>query len=248
MVDAMSSFEVKNIIPLSLCGFDISITNSSLFMFLVVLVVWGVFSIGTMRKGLVPGKAQAVVECAFSFIGSIIKTNVPKKCAEVFPYMIALFLFIVLGNVAGLFPFAFSFTSQLIVTLGIAMAVFLASIIVGFCNQGISFLSRFVPSGVPGYLAPFMIVIELMSFFFRPISLGIRLFANMVSGHIMIEVIASFAASMAGILAISYFAVVPVVVNVLLNAFKLIVCGLQAYVFVVLSCIYLSESFEKPAH
>jgi F-type H+-transporting ATPase subunit a len=125
-----------------------------------------------------------------------------------------------------------------------AAAVFLSSILIGLRNQGFGYFRHFCPSGIPGYLAPFFIVIELMSFFFRPISLGIRLFANMVAGHIMIKVIAGFAVSIAGITFISYFAAIPVIINVLLNIFKLAVCMLQAYVFVVLSCMYLSESLE----
>jgi F-type H+-transporting ATPase subunit a len=237
----MSSFEVKTIIPIHFFGLDLSITNSSLFMLIVVGIIGVFFFLGTANKGLIPGKLQAAIESVFFFIGNIVKTNTPKKSVELFPYIISLFMFIMFGNVIGLFPFAFSFTSQLIITFGIAMAIFITSIITGVCVQGFHYFEHFCPKGIPGYLIPFFIIIELMSFLFRPISLGIRLFANMVAGHIMIEVIASFAVS------ILYIAVIPVTINILLNAFKLIVCGLQAYVFVVLSCIYLSESLEPSA-
>ena len=244
----MSSFEVKNIIPLDVFGLDISVTNSSIYMFLVVFVICLLFWIGTVDRGLVPNKIQTMIEKLFFFTGNIVKTNAGKRGIELFPYMISLFLFIMIGNVVGLFPFAFSFTSQLIVTVGIALIVFLASIVIGLINQGTKYFKHFCPDGIPGYLVPFFILIEMVSFFFRPLSLGIRLFANMVSGHIMIEVIAGFAASIASIAAVSYFAAIPIIVNVLLNIFKLVVCMLQAYVFVVLSCMYLSESLESPTH
>lgn len=217
-------------------------------MFLVVSIICFLFWIGTSDRGLIPGKIQIVIEKLFFFTGNIVKTNTKKRGVELFPYMISLFLFIMIGNIVGLFPFAFSFTSQLIVTIGMALMVFFASIIVGLINQGTKYFKHFCPDGIPGYLIPFFIIIELISFLFRPISLGIRLFANMVSGHIMIEVIAGFAASIASIAAVSYFAAIPIMVNVLLNLFKLVVCMLQAYVFVVLSCMYLSESLDSPTH
>ncbi|MBQ7524646.1 MAG: F0F1 ATP synthase subunit A [Alphaproteobacteria bacterium] len=246
--DPMAAFAVKNVLPMELFGLDISITNSSLCMFLVVLLVCALFWIGTSDRGLVPGKIQCVLEKLFSFTRDVVNTNAGARGAVLFPYLFALFLFIAFGNVVGLFPFAFSFTSQLVVTVGMAVVVFVSSIVIGLFAQGLGFFQRFCPSGVPGYLIPFFIVIELMSFLFRPLSLGIRLFANMVSGHIMIDVIAGFAASIAGVVAVSFLAVVPVAVDVLLNVFKLVVCMLQAYVFTVLSCMYLSESLEAPAH
>lgn len=248
MIDVMSSFVVKTIIPINFWGLDISITNSSLFMIIVVAILAALFFFGTSNKensngSVVPSKFQMAIEETFYIVGNIVKTNAPQKSVELFPYIIALFLFILFGNVLGLFPFAFSFTSQIAITFAMATAVFVASIIVGLKCQGLHYFRHFCPEGIPSYLVPFFIVIELMSFLFRPVSLGIRLFANMVSGHIMIEVIASFAASLFGFFAIS--AIFPVVVDILLNMFKLIVCGLQAYVFVVLSCIYLSESIGE---
>ena len=248
MIDPMISFQVKNVVPMNVFGLDISITNSSIFMFLVVVAICGIFLLATREQGIVPTKLQFIVEKLFFFVGGIVKSNTGKKGVEIFPYMIALFLFIMFGNVIGLFPFAFSYTSQLCVTVGMALMVFVASIIIGIMNQRRTYFKRFCPSGIPGYLIPIFIVIELLSFLFRPISLGIRLFANMVSGHIMIEVIAGFAASIASITMFSYFSAVPVAVNVALNLFKFVVCMLQAYVFVVLSCMYLSESLESQTH
>ncbi len=243
MIDPMASFEVKTLIPLELFGIDISITNSSLYMIVVVLVVCALFFIGTSDKAIIPNKLRYCLESLFKFINGIIDSNVSEKGSQLFPYILSLFLFITVGNMIGLLPYAFSFTSQLVVTLCMACLVFISSIIVGFCNQGMHYLKHFCPDGIPTYIAPFFVIIELMSFAFRPISLGIRLFANMVSGHIMIKIIASFAVSLASLSFLSGgLAIIPVIVNVLLNVFKLVVCVLQAYVFAVLSCIYLSES------
>ena len=248
MIDPMESFLVKNILPINLFGIDISITNSSIFMLLVVAIISGVLWYATIDRGIIPTKLQLAVEKLFFFIGNIVKSNIQKKSIEVFPYITALFLFIMFGNILGLFPFAFSYTTQICVTIGMAIIVFVASIVIGFMTQGISYLRRFCPSGLPRYLVPFFIVIELMAFLFRPLSLGIRLFANMVSGHIMIEVMAGFASMIAGVMVLSYFAIVPLAVDVILTLFKLAVCMLQAYIFVVLSCMYISESLETQKH
>jgi F-type H+-transporting ATPase subunit a len=248
MGDPMSSFVVKQIVPINVCGIDISITNSSLFMLLTVMVIALLLWIGTANRGIVPTKMQVVTEKLFLFANDIVRTNIGERGTEVLPYMISLFLFIMMGNVIGLFPFAFSFTSQLVVTIGLATAVFIASIVLGIYNHGIAYFRHFCPHGIPVYLIPFFIIIELMSFIFRPLSLGIRLFANMVAGHIMIKVIAGFAVSIAGLAFVSYLALIPVAINVLLNIFKLVVCMLQAYVFAVLSCMYISESLKPQTH
>lgn len=245
MIDPLSSFEVHTIIPISLFGLDISITNSALYMMLTVVLISVIMFFGTRNNGLIPQKTQCLIEDLFFFTGNIVKTNIGRKSVVFFPYIFALFMFIMFGNMLGLFPFAFSFTSQLIVTFAMAGIVFVASVIIGLFNKGFGYFRHFCPKGIPSYIAPFFTIIELMSFLFRPISLGVRLFANMVSGHIMIKVMASFAVSLASISMFSYTAIIPITVNVLLNVFKLVVCMLQAYVFVVLSCIYISESLEE---
>ncbi|MDR0640252.1 MAG: F0F1 ATP synthase subunit A [Holosporales bacterium] len=242
MLDPMSSFEVKNIIPLHFLGLDLSITNSSLYMMLVVGIVLAFFSIGTKNVSLVPSKAQCIIEKMFFFMGDIVKTNAGDNGIRLFPYMFALFLFICLGNMIGLLPFAFSFTSQLVVTFGMAFIVFVSSIIIGIRCNGIHYFRHFCPSGLPSYIIPFFVIVELMSFAFRPVSLGIRLFANIVAGHVMIKIIAGFAVSFVSVAALSGFAILPIALDILLNIFKLGVCVLQAYVFVVLSCMYLAES------
>ncbi|MDR1333099.1 MAG: F0F1 ATP synthase subunit A [Holosporales bacterium] len=244
----MSSFEVCNVLPLSIGGFDISITNSSIFMMLVVAIVCCVLWHGTANKNLVPTRLQVVVEKLFFFIGGIVSGNVENRGLLIFPYIMVLFLFIMIGNVLGLLPFAFSFTSQLIVTVGMATAVFIASVVVGICTQGRQYFRHFCPDGIPRYMIPFFIIIETMSFLFRPLSLGIRLFANMVSGHIMIKVVAGFASSIAGTAKFAPLAIFPIAFDTLMNIFKLAVCVLQAYVFVTLSCMYMAESLGDSSH
>jgi F-type H+-transporting ATPase subunit a len=217
-------------------------------MMLVVGVTCVVLWLGTSNKGLIPTKLQVTVEKLFFFVGNIVKVNIGTREAEVFPYAVTLFLFLAVGNAMGLLPYAFSFTSQIVVTIGIAVAVFIASIIVGIRTQGTRYIRHFCPAGIPSYLVPFFVIIELMSFLFRPISLGVRLFANMVAGHIMIKVIAGFAVSISSVAVLTPLAAVPIAFDVLLNIFKLAVCGLQAYVFVILSCMYLAESLETASH
>jgi F-type H+-transporting ATPase subunit a len=248
-MDLMSSFEVKSVIPLELFGLDLSITNSALFMICTVFVVLGFFFAGTSNPKIVPGRAQIVVEKIIEFVYGIIRTESKEIRMALLPYMCSLFLFLALGNVIGLVPFAFSFTSQLITTLGLALTVFVASIIVGVCRNGLNYFRHFCPEGIPIYIVPLFVVIEMASFMFRPISLGIRLFANIISGHLIIKVLAGFAVALVGTATIaSALVVVPVAVDILLNIFKFAICILQAYVFVVLTCIYLTESIKVTSH
>ncbi|MDR1289497.1 MAG: F0F1 ATP synthase subunit A [Holosporales bacterium] len=248
-MDPMSSFEVKNIIPIHFFSLDFSITNSSLYMLVTVAMILILFGIGTRNSKMIPNKIQFLIEKMFFFIGDIVKTSAGDHGIQLFPYIFSLFLFICIGNITGLLPFAFSFTSQLVVTMGMAGIVFVASIIVGISRNGLHYFRQFCPKGLPAYLVPFFVVIELISFIFRPFSLGIRLFANIVAGHVMIKVIAGFAVSVMGVVAASWLAI-PIVAfdiaivafDVALNVFKLAICVLQAYVFVILSCTYLAES------
>lgn len=244
MIDPLASFEVRNLIPIHIFGLDLSITNSSVYMLLSVAIICSVCMLGLHSTAIVPTKWRYCLEKFYLFLTDIVKQQIPSNATKVFPFIFALFLFITLGNIIGLIPGAFSFTSQLVITMSMAFLVWIASIIIGFSVQGQHFFKHFCPDGIPIYIAPFFVVVEIMSFCFRPISLGIRLFANMLSGHIMIEVMASFAVSLAGKYIIDSAGTIPVLVNVFLNVFKLVVCILQAYVFSVLSCIYLGESLE----
>ena len=240
------TLDVSVIMPIKLFGLDFSITNSALAMVFVTASIIVLLLFCTKKVNIKPNKAQVIIEQLFFFVGNIVGSKLKSHSVALFPYMMALFLFILFGNVFGLFPFAFSFTSQIVITIAMASAVFLASIILGFVNHGIHYLRHFCPKEIPIYIAPFFVIIELMSFLFRPISLGIRLFANMFSGHIMLEIVAGAAVAAAASASpfIESLSIVPIAINVLLDIFKLIVCVLQSYVFVVLSCEYLSESFS----
>ena len=244
MIDPLASFKVYNIIPIHILGLDLSITNSSLYMLLVVGCICTICTLGVKSDSIIPSKWHYCLEKFYFFITNIVKQQIPSRATKVFPFIFALFLFIALGNIIGLVPGAFSFTTQLIVTMGMAFIIWVSSIVIGFFVQGKHFFKHFCPDGIPVYIAPFFIIVEIMSFCFRPISLGIRLFANMLSGHIMIEVMASFAVALAGHYVIDSAGTIPVLVNVFLNVFKLLVCILQAYVFSVLACIYLGEALE----
>lgn len=245
MFDPLSGLAVKTLVPIHIFGLDISLTNSALFMLFVVFLICLFMSLGTKKGDILPSKLQFIIESLFFFIGDLTKTNIGPDGAKLFPYVLSVFMFILFGNIIGLFPFSFSFTSQIAVTFSLALIVFITSIIIGLVKQKGSYFQHFCPEGIPKYLIPFFILIESISFLFRPVSLGVRLFANMVSGHIMLEVIASFAVPALGAAWWVYgFSIFPIVINVFLNMFKVIVCILQAYVFVVLSCIYLSESIQ----
>ena len=234
--------DIRVLLPLKIFGIDISLTNSACAMLIVTTIVACVLLFCTRKLEIKPTKAQFLIEKLFYFIGSIVGTKLKNQSVTFFPYILALFLFILFGNIFGLFPFAFSFTSQLLVTISMASIVFITSVVLGLANYGIGYFRHFCPSGLPVYIRPLFVVIELMSFLFRPVSLGTRLFANMFSGHIMLGIIAGFAVTMSSIPLLSSVAIVPIAINVLLDIFKLIVCVLQSYVFIVLSCEYLAES------
>jgi F-type H+-transporting ATPase subunit a len=249
MTDLMSSFAVTSVIPIELFGVDLSLTNSALFMLAAVALTLFVFFVGTADRGIVPGKFQVVVEKSLDFVSGMTGNVSESISSALLPYVCSLFFFIAFGNVLGLFPYAFSFTGQLVVTFGLAIMVFATSIVVGLTKQRWKYFRHFCPSGIPIYIAPLFVALEVMSFAFRPISLGIRLFANIVSGHLIIKVIAGFAVALTcSSAAAACLSVVPIMVDIFLNIFKLAICVLQAYVFVVLTCIYLSESFETNEH
>ena len=239
MSDLVESVNV--VLPIKILGIDLSLTNSACAMLIVTAAIICVLMLCTRKLEVKPRKAQFFVEKLFYFIGSIVGQKLKNQSIAFFPYILTLFLFIAFGNIFGVFPFGFSFTSQFIVTITMACLIFICSIIIGVANYGVHYFEHFCPSELPGYIKPLFVVIELMSFLFRPISLGIRLFANMFSGHIMLKIIAGFAVTLSTT-SFPSVAILPIIIDVLLDIFKLVVCVLQSYVFVVLSCEYLSES------
>ncbi len=243
MVDPLHQFEIHEIVPLSLFGYDISFTNASLSMVMSALVALFFLHMATRKQALIPGRFQMAVESLFSFIGQMIKTHVGREGLAYFPHVFCLFLFILVGNTLGLLPYAFTFTSHIIVTFSLAMLVFMGSIIIGVKKHGLHFFKLFFPDGIPVYVAPLLVPVEIISFLSRPISLSVRLFANMVAGHIMLKIFAGFCVLLA---ASNFFplAAAPLLINAAMTGFEFLVALLQAYVFTILTCIYLNDAIN----
>ena len=236
----MSQFEVYSIGPkIQIGSFDLSFTNSSLFMVLTVTVISLFFIVATQKKSLVPNKMQLIAEMAFEFVSKMISETAGKDARPYFPFILSLFLFVLVANLLGMLPYSFSVTSHIIVTFALAFFIFIGVTVVGFAKHGISYLKLFVPSGVPIFLLPLIIVIEVISYLSRPVSLSVRLFANMMAGHTMLKVFGGFVVSL-GILG----GWLPLGFAVALTGLELLVAFIQAYVFAILTCIYLNDALN----
>jgi F-type H+-transporting ATPase subunit a len=236
MLDPLHQFVIQPILNINIAGLDLSFTNSSLSILAVFIVMYTLFSIGIRNKRLIPDRMQAIGELSYSFIAGMIDGNVGSKGQKYFPFVFSIFFFVLLGNLLGMVPGMFTCTSHIIVTFTLATIVFLFVTILGFILHGLTFFTLFVPKGLPIYLAPLLIPIELISYLSRPVSLAIRLFANMMAGHTMMKVFAGFAA-MLGI-----YGIAPIAVNVILTGFEIVIAILQAYVFTILTCVYLNDA------
>ena len=245
MANPIKQFVIEDKVELSLFGIDISYTNSALWMTIGLAVSIIFFMVATNKRSMVPNRLQTLLELSYMFIANMVRDSIGPKGAAYFPFIFSLFFFIFMGNVLGLLPGAFTYTSHLAVTGGMALLIFFMVIMFGLFNHGFKFFSLFAPSGVPWFIYPILIPIEIISFFVRPLTLSVRLFANMMAGHIMLKVVAGFAigtASMgAGYVVLGIF---PVFINFLLIAFELLVAVIQAYVFAVLACVYLKDTVE----
>lgn len=245
MADPIHQFVITPIIPLEIAGMDVSFTNSSLWMAIGVCAS-SLFLIAASRsKSAVPGRMQAFAEMTHEFIAGMIKENTGKDGLQYFPFIFTLFVVVLMGNILGLLPYSFTYTSHIIVTTVLAAAVFVMVTFYGFWNNGLHFLTLFSPPGIPLALKFLIIPIELLSFLIRPITLSVRLFANMMAGHLMLKVFAGFctmmaAAGIGGIMA----AFLPMFFNVALLGLELLVALLQAYIFAILSCIYLKDTVD----
>lgn len=243
MIDPLHQFEIHKIIPITLGGWDISLTNSALFMILTTCVIISFLTLATLRPKLVPGRLQYLGESVYTFIQQMILDNVGKQGIAYTPYILSLFLFVLLGNFLGMIPYGFTFTSHIIVTFSLALIVFTLVTIVGFIKHGLHFFRLFCPEGTPLYIAPLLVPVEIMSYFTRPVSLGVRLFANMVAGHAMLKIFAGFVVLLAGT-SLFPLAILPFAVNLAVTGFEFLVALLQAYVFTVLTCIYLNDAIN----
>jgi len=234
----LEQFQIKTIIPIHLGGIDASFTNSALFMAIGVAVATLFLTLSMRGRAIVPGRWQSMAELCYEFVANMIRSNVGAEGRRYFPFIFSLFMFILFGNMLGMIPYSFTYTSHLVVTLGMAMVVFIGTTIIGFVKHGFHFFSFFLPHGTPWYIAPLLIPIEVLSYFTRPVSLSLRLFANMTAGHTMLKVFASFVVTM-GLLG-----AIPLLAAVALTGLEFLIAFLQAYVFTVLTCIYLNDALH----
>lgn len=232
----LTQFEIKELIPIHIGGHNLSYTNSSLVMTVAIVLVLSLMIFGTRRRALVPGRWQVLAEMCYEFCANLLRDTVGNEGRKYFPFVFTLFMFLLVGNMLGMVPYSFTFTSHIVVTFAMAIAVFIGVTILGFVKHGTHFFTFFVPPGVPILLWPLMIVIEVISYLSRPISLSVRLFANMTAGHTMLKVFASFVPLLgaAGIF--------PLAFATALSGLEVLIAFLQAYVFTVLTCLYISDA------
>jgi F-type H+-transporting ATPase subunit a len=236
----MHQFAVHRIGPeIKIAGIDLSFTNASLFMLLSAIAICGVLFLGTREKKLIPDKLQLISEMIYNFIAKMISDTAGTKAKPYFPFIFSLFMFVLFCNMLGMLPYSFTVTSHIIVTLLMAIFIFIAVTIIGFMKHGFGYLKLFVPSGVPMVLLPLITVIEIISYLSRPVSLSVRLFANMMAGHTMLKVFGGFVISL-GMLG----GWLPLGFSVALTGLEILVAFLQAYVFAILTCIYLNDALN----
>ena len=234
----LAQFEIKEIVPIKLGGLDLSFTNSSLFMVIAVILAASFFLVGMRRGALVPGRWQSAAELTYEFVAGLFRDTVGHEGRQYFPIVFTLFMFILIGNLLGMLPYSFTFTSHIIVTFAMAAAVFIGVTVLGFAKHGVHFFTFFVPPGAPIALWPLLIPIEIISYLSRPISLSVRLFANMLAGHTLLKVIAGF------IPALAIFGVLPLALVVALIGLEILIAFLQAYVFAILTCLYINDALH----
>jgi F-type H+-transporting ATPase subunit a len=248
MADPISQFELKTLAPIAkLGGTEINFTNSALLMVIALGVICFILIFGTAKKSLVPGRLQSLAEMAYEFVANTVTSSTGKEGMKFFPLVFSLFMFVLVLNFFGLIPGVFTVTSHVVITFALALVVILTVFIYGVMKHGMHFFHLFSPSGVPGALKPVIIGIEVMSFLSRPVTLGLRLFANMLGGHIALKVFAGFIVSLLGAGAWGILAPLPLLVIIALTALEFLVAFLQAYVFAVLTTIYLNDALH-PHH
>ena len=234
----LSQFEIKTLHHIELAGFDISFTNSALFMVVAITAI-SVFLVGGMSRGaLIPGRWQMTVELIYAFMADTVRENVGEGGRAYFPFIFTLFLFILFCNSMGLIPYTFTVTSHIIVTFALALVVFVGCTVIAVLKHGIRFFTLFMPSGISLWMAPLMVPIEIISYLVRPVTLSLRLFANMMAGHTLLKVFAGF------VIALGIAGIFPLAVIIMLYALETIIALLQAYVFAMLACLYLHDALH----
>jgi F-type H+-transporting ATPase subunit a len=246
----IEQFEIHEYFPvIKIAGHQIAFTDAAIFMLLAVVLTAALMLGATAGRRLVPTRMQSVAEVLYEFVANMIRSTAGEHGLKFFPLVFSIFMFVLITNLVGLIPLSFSVTSQIVVTASLALLVFFTVIIHGFWQHGLRFLKLFAPSGVPVFILPMIVVIEIMSFLARPVSHSLRLFANILAGHVTLNLVGSFAAMMIAAFGVFgwFGAVLPLVFAVALFALELLVALLQAYVFAILTCIYLNDSLH-PGH
>ena len=246
--DPIHQFQIAKWIPIEIGGMDLSFTNSSAFMVATAVAAGAFLYMTTSARGLVPGRLQSISEMSYEFVANMLRDAAGSQGMKFFPFVFSLFMFVLVANLFGLFPYFFTVTSHIIVTFALALLVIGTVVVYGFMKHGFGFLKLFVPHGVPGILVPLVVLIEVISFLSRPISLSVRLFANMLAGHITLKVFAGFVTSLSALGAVGIAgSILPLLMTVAITALEFLVAFLQAYVFAVLTCMYLNDALH-PGH
>ena len=245
MHSPVEQFTIKSLLHLELLGYDVSFSNSALFMILAVLVSVAYLTFAMRNRDMVPGRLQASAEMLYEFISEMVRSNVGNEGRPYFPFVFTLFVFLLFGNMLGLIPYSYTFTSQIVVTFVLAAFIFVGVTLVALIKHGMHFFSFFVPPGAPKVLIPFLIIIEVISYFVRPVSLSVRLFANMLAGHTMLKVFAGLAVMITGAGGVAVAgSILPFLALIGLTGLEVLVAGLQAYVFTILNCMYLNDALH----
>ena len=249
-LDPIGQFEIKKYAELKIGNFDISFTNSALMMVITVTLIALWLFLSTSKKSLIPGRAQSIAEISYEFVADMLRSSAGKEGMKFFPFVFALFIFILFANLLGMIPFFFTTTSHIVVTMAMALMVFFLVIGYGIFKNGFGFLKLFWPSGVPIAVKPVVCLLEIISFFSRPLSHSIRLWANVMAGHIMLKVFAGFCIMLVGAFGVvggSVAGILPFLMTFALTPLEFLVSFVQAYVFALLTCIYLSDALH-PGH
>ena len=240
----MTQFEVYRIGPeIKIGNFDISFTNASLFMVVSSLAILIIFNLGSKKNSIIPNKIQLLAELSYSFVSKMISDTAGSKAKPYFAFIFSLFMFVLFCNMFGMLPYAFTVTSHIIITFVLAAFIFIGVTVIGFIKHGFGYLKLFVPSGVPMVLLPLIVVIEIISYLSRPVSLSVRLFANMMAGHTLLKVIGGFVF----VLGANSFIIggaLPVAFLIALTGLEIVIAFLQAYVFAILTCLYINDAIH----
>jgi len=234
----LAQFEIKPLYKLELGGYDISFTNSALFMTIAFLLITLFLLLSTRRQETVPGRWQVMAELSYEFIASLIRDTIGAEGRKYFPFVFTAFMFILVGNLLGMTPYSFTFTSHIVVTFALAFLIFIGVTVIAIAKHGLHFFSFFLPPGTPWIMAPLLVPIEVISYLSRPISLSVRLFANMLAGHTLLKVIACFV----GLLGVA--GVLPLALVTALTGLEILIAFLQAYVFAILTCLYINDALH----